>query len=62
VVHFEVAAGDVPAEAGMPLEKDGIPLEVIDLRSWLPYDEESVPAGRRMPREDAQAALMLSRN
>jgi pyruvate/2-oxoglutarate/acetoin dehydrogenase E1 component len=31
-------------EAARELDKDGISLEVVDLRSLLPYDEEAVLA------------------
>jgi pyruvate/2-oxoglutarate/acetoin dehydrogenase E1 component len=34
-------------EAAPELDKDGISLEVVDLRSLLPYDEEAVLAGVR---------------
>jgi pyruvate/2-oxoglutarate/acetoin dehydrogenase E1 component len=34
-------------EAAQALEKEGIPMEVVDLRSLLPYDEEAVLASVR---------------
>jgi pyruvate/2-oxoglutarate/acetoin dehydrogenase E1 component len=41
-------------EAARELEKDGLSLEVVDLRSLLPYDEEPVLASVRNNESMAQ--------